>query len=110
LSKTTPIPSPPSLSFVPVEKKQYSSSLINNLHSSIPLTNLLPLMDWSPIDFRKELNDEQYAAVTAQPGPSLVLAGAGSGKTRTLTYRVAWLLLEKRVHPNSLLLLTFTNK
>lgn len=67
-------------------------------------------LEWSPIDFRAELNDEQYAAVTADAGPALVLAGAGSGKTRTLTYRVAYLLLEKRVHPDSMLLLTFTNK
>lgn len=62
------------------------------------------------IDFRNELNDEQYAAVTAPQGPALVLAGAGSGKTRTLTYRVAWLLMEAGLHPDQLLLLTFTNK
>jgi DNA helicase-2/ATP-dependent DNA helicase PcrA len=61
------------------------------------------------IDFREQLNDEQFAAVTAEPGPLLVLAGAGSGKTRTLTYRVAW-LLSQGVRPGEVLLLTFTNK
>lgn len=63
-----------------------------------------------PIDFEKELNEEQFRAVSSAPGPALVLAGAGSGKTRILTYRVAWLLEEARLPPESLLLLTFTNK
>jgi len=65
--------------------------------------------DLSSIDFRKALNAEQYAAVSAGEGPSLILAGAGSGKTRTLTYRVAWLLKEG-IKPWEILLLTFTNK
>src|SRR6058998_2352277 len=61
------------------------------------------------IDYAKELNEQQYAAVTAPPGPSLVIAGAGSGKTRTLAYRVAY-LLEQGIPPDRILLLTFTNK
>ncbi len=61
------------------------------------------------IDYASQLNDEQLEVVEAPPGPALVIAGAGSGKTRTLTFRVAR-LIETGFPPESILLLTFTNK
>ena len=61
------------------------------------------------IDYAAELNAEQLAAVTAPDGPLLVLAAAGTGKTRTLVYRVAY-LVERGVDPRHILLLTFTNR
>jgi len=63
----------------------------------------------SGIDYVAALNAEQYAAVSSPPGRALVIAGAGSGKTRTLTYRVAW-LLDHGLDARQILLLTFTNK
>ena len=61
------------------------------------------------IDYAQALNEAQYAAATSGDGPVLVVAGAGSGKTRTIVYRLAW-LAERGVSPSAMLLLTFTRK
>ncbi len=61
-------------------------------------------------DLVSELNSAQHAAVTAAAGPVLVVAGAGTGKTRVLTTRIAWLLAEHGLHPGELVAFTFTNR
>jgi DNA helicase-2/ATP-dependent DNA helicase PcrA len=61
------------------------------------------------IDYKNQLNPAQYAAVTSVQGPHLIIAGAGTGKTRTITYRVAY-LVELGVKPEGILLLTFTRR
>ncbi len=62
------------------------------------------------LDFENSLNNEQLIAVNCDEGNKLVLAGAGSGKTRVLTYRVAKLIIDFNVRPSDILALTFTNK
>jgi len=70
---------------------------------------LQPFTAQSIIDYEKNLNPQQLKVVKEADGPSLVLAGAGSGKTRVLIYRLAY-LLEKGIQPENILLATFTNR
>jgi DNA helicase II / ATP-dependent DNA helicase PcrA len=78
--------------------KQY---VLKNTHPATPRP--------SKLDFRKELNEAQFQAVNTVEGPLLIIAGAGTGKTRTLVYRVAH-LIDIGVDPRSILLLTFTRR
>ncbi|MCF2553230.1 UvrD-helicase domain-containing protein, partial [Bacteroides caecigallinarum] len=61
-------------------------------------------------DYLDELNESQRAAVLYNEGPSLVIAGAGSGKTRVLTYKIKYLIQKLNYDPRNILTLTFTNK
>jgi DNA helicase II / ATP-dependent DNA helicase PcrA len=92
------------------DRKIKELSIITNKISQ----KLLPAIDFKPvkqykIDYGGDLNPQQLTAVLAVKVPLLVIAGAGSGKTRVITYKVSW-LIENGIHPAQILLLTFTRK
>src|SRR3954463_9474982 len=74
------------------------------------MSSLFPDEAAAPSTLLANLNPEQYAAVTLPPRPALILAGAGSGKTRVLTTRVAWLIQTGQLSPGGVMAVTFTNK
>ena len=77
-----------------------------DLHPDAPGRDAMP----APTGLLRGLNPEQLAAVTLPPRPALILAGAGSGKTRVLTTRIAWLISTGQVTPGGVMAVTFTNK
>lgn len=62
------------------------------------------------MNYKNELNENQYKAVTSDAQYLRIIAGAGSGKTRVLTYRIAYLIEQMNIFPNKILAITFTNK
>lgn len=77
---------------------------------SIPQSRYLGYYETMSFEYLDELNEEQLTAVKHTGSPLLIMAGAGSGKTKTLTYKAAYLIHSKIIYPNQLLMVTFTNK
>ena len=62
------------------------------------------------MDFKERLDQTQYKTVSYTDGPELIYAGPGSGKTRVLTFKIAYLIQEKQIRPDRIVAITFTNK